>query len=368
MTQYKPVVGVSEAVTLLFIFLSSKVFLTHVVFLYHEGLNAAWMIPIIQTSTGLLGLLLLVSVLNKFPGRDLVEIGEELTGPYINLLFALYYLAVFVFGAGMTLRGISEQVVAGFLPDTPISLVVFTFVLGTVVVSYLGVEAVARTARFLLGVMVVTAMALVLLTIPLWQFDAFYPLWGGGLWKLLAGALKNTGDFVQILLLGIIYPFLPVNQVRQIGVRGVIVAGFFLFLYVLAPLLIFTYPSATELTLPSFEMARIINIGRFGQRMEVVFLPVWVFGNMIFLSISLYAGAAVLARLCRLSDYRPFVLSVAVFTTVVAFVPRNALQAAYWNHQYLSQYSFIILAAILVILLLTARAKGKGGDKNEQGG
>jgi hypothetical protein len=184
----------------------------------------------------------------------------------------------------------------------------------------------------------------------------------------LAGALKNTGDFVQILLLGIIYPFLPGNQVRQIGVRGVIVAGFFLFLYVLAPLLIFTYPSATELTLPSFEMARIINIGRFGQRMEVVFLPVWVFGSMIFLSISLYAGAAVLARLCRLSDYRPFVLSMAVFTTVVAFVPRNALQAAYWNHQYLSQYSFIILAAILVILLLTARAKGKGGDKNEQGG
>lgn len=368
MTQYRPAIGVSEAVTLLFIFLASKAFLTKVMFIYHDGLNASWVIPVIQTGIGLGGLLLLVAVLNKYPGRDLVEIGEELAGPYVNLLFALYYLVVFVFGAGMTLREISEQVVSGFLPDTPISLVVLAFVSGTAVVSYLGIEAVARTARFLLGVMVVTAMALVLLTIPLWQFDAFYPLWGGGLWKLLAGALKNTGVFVQILLLGIICPFLPVKQVKQIGVRGVVVAGFFLFLYVLAPLLIFDYPSVTELSLPSFEMARIINIGRFGQRMEVVFLPVWVFGNMIYLSISLYAGAAVLARLCRLRDYRPFVLSVAVLTTTVAFVPQNMLQAAYWNHRLLNRYSFVILVAILVMLLLVARLKNKGGARNEQGG
>lgn len=363
MTQRGPVVGISEGITLLFIILSSKVFLNHIAFTLDYGLNASWTIPLLNTMVGLAGVLLLVAVLNRSPGRDLVETGEQLTGPYLNTLFGIYYLAVFVAGAGLTLRSISERVVAGFLTDTPISLVTIFFMAGTLVVSYLGIEAVARTARFLVGVLVVFATTMIVLTIPLWQFHVLYPLWGPGPVDLLKGAVANTGDFVQILLLGIIYPFLPRGRAASVGVWSVLIAGFWIFIFILVTLLVFTYPSATELTLPSFELARIINIGRFVQRMEVLFLPVWVFGNMIFLSVSLYAGAAVLARLCKLGDYRPFVLSMAVFTVVMAFIPQSALQAAKWNHQYLSRYSFWLLAAILLALLAAARFRGQGGRR-----
>ncbi|KJS12320.1 MAG: hypothetical protein JL56_12965 [Desulfotomaculum sp. BICA1-6] len=367
MSHLKPVVGVSEGITLLFIFISSKVFLAHVTFILHDGMNASWVIPIINTLIGLLGVLLLVAVLNGHPGKDLVEIGEELAGPYINTLFSLFYLAVFVIGAGFTLRFISERVVAGFLPDTPISMVTLSFLVGTVTVAYLGLEAVARTARFLVVVLVVSTLALVLLTIPFWQGHVFYPLLGGGVWEVLRGALTTTGTYVQILLLGIIYPFLPQGKARLVGVWGVLIAGFFFTIMVLVPILIFSFPTVTEMALPTFEMARIINIGRFGQRMEVVFLPIWVFANMIFMAVSLYAGAAVLARLFKLGDYRPFVLAVTVFTTVTAFIPLNSAQASYWNHAYLSRYSFYALVLIMLALLLAARLRGKGGAKNEKG-
>ncbi|AGL02714.1 GerAB/ArcD/ProY family transporter [Desulfoscipio gibsoniae] len=363
MSQHKPAVGVSEAVTLLFITLSAQIFLTQSVFIYHAGMNAAWIIALVLTFIGLSGVLLLVFLLNRFPGRDLVQVGEELAGPYINIFFALFYLAMFVVSAGFILRGIGERMVAGFLIDTPISLITLTFIVGTVVVSYLGLEAVARTAKFLAGILVVTGLTLVALTIPLWSFSTLYPLWGSGLLQLLRGALENSGNYVQILLLGIIYPFLPGDKGKKVGVWGVGIAGFTMFLYVLTPILVFTYPTVTELTLPSFELARIINIGRFGQRMEVVFLPLWVFGNMIYLSASLYAGAVVLARLCRLDDYRPFVLSMAVFVTVTAFIPQNAPQAAYWFYEYISRYSFGMLIGIMLLLLLIAALKSRGGDR-----
>jgi len=364
MTPLKPVIGTSEAVTLLFIFLSSKTFLAYAVFLYDEGLNAAWVIPLMQTAIGLLSVLVLAALLEKFPGRDLVEIGEELAGPYVNTLFALFYLAVFLFGAGMVLRLVSERMVSGFFINTPISLVTLFFVIGALVVSYLGLEAVARTARFLVGILVVSAMVLVVLTLPLWQLHSLYPLWGPGPWGLIKEALKNSGDFVQILLLGIIYPFLPPGKVKLIGIKGVIIAGFFMFLYVLAPLMIFSYPATVELTMPSFEMARIINIGRFGQRLEIVFLPVWVFGNLITLSTALYAGAAIITRMFKLSDYRPFVLAVTVLTVVIAFVPENFSQALDYNHKYLSHYSFVVLAFILSVLYGVAWLRGRGKEES----
>jgi len=363
-SRQQPVVGVSEAITVLFIFISAKVLLTHIILVLHAGMNAAWAIPILDTAVALLGVWLLVSLLDRYSGRDLVQIGEHLTGPYVNLLFSLFYLAVFLGGAGLALRAASERMVAGFLPDTPISVVAFSFLLGSTVVSYLGLEAVTRSARFLAGVLVVSALALAVLTVPMWQLHVFFPLWGAGPWKLLLGALANTGDFVQILLLGLIAPFLPASKIKHVGVWGVVIGGFFIFLFILLPLLIFTFPAASELTLPSFEVARIISIGRFGQRLEIVFMPIWVFGNLIFLAISLYAGAAVLTSLCRLNDVRPFVLAVAALVMTVAFVPQNVAQTTYWSHRYLSQYSFGVLVVVLLFLHAAgAFKKGRGGGK-----
>lgn len=366
MSLNKPVVGVSEAITLIFIYLSFKTFIFYSPPLYEAGMNAAWMIPLLQIAIGLTGIWLLVSLLAKSPGRDLVQIGEELTGPYINTLFSLYYLTVIIFVAGISLRGTSERVVAGFLPDTPISLIVLSFVVGSMTLSYLGIEVVARTARFLVGILIISMIFLYVLTSPFWELNTLFPLLGAGPYQILKGALSNTGDFVEILLLGIIYPFIPQDKVKSIGIWGVLIAGFFMFLIVLVPLLVFSYPTVSELALPSFNLARIINIGRFGQRMEVLFLPIWVFSNLILLSISFYAGATVLARICKLNDYRPFVFSMTLLSVVVAFVAQNVAQVALMD-QYLRLYSFGLLITILLTLYMVAFFRKKEGGQGEEG-
>jgi spore germination protein (amino acid permease) len=279
------------------------------------------------------------------------------------MLFILFYLAIFLVTAGLVLRLAAERLVTGFFIDTPISLVALFFLGGALAVSYLGLEAVARTARFLVGILIITAMAMIILTIPFWKTHSLFPLWGPGPWALIKGAVKNSGDFVHILLLGIIYPFLPRDRLKAIGIKSVFISGFFMFLYILVPLLIFSFPTVMELSMPSMEMARIINIGRFGQRLEVIFLPVWVFSNLITISIALYASAAVLTRVLKLSDYRPFVLSSTVFILVIAFLPQNVSQAIDYHHHYLSQYSLGMLVLILLILHSIAWIKGKGVGK-----
>lgn len=366
MTRQNPVVGVSEAVTLLFLFISAKALFAYSIFLYDTGMNAAWFVPIIQTAIGFAGVLLLFTLLNKYPGKDIIKIGEKLTGPYVNILLSLFYLSVFIFSSGITLRLISEQVVTGFFIDTPISFVMFSFLSGSLVVSYLGLEAVARTARFLVSIVVISVVVLILLTIPFWEFHTLFPLLGAGVPGIFKGAVLNSGVFVQILLLGIIAPFLPGNSLKGIGLWGVAAAGFFLFLWVLVPLLVFTYPAVSEMTLPYFEMSKTISIGRFGQRAELLFFPIWVFGSLILISVSLYSGAAVITRLLDLEDYRPFVLAAAVFSLVIALLPQNVPQVLELNQRYLNQLSFPVLIIILGILLGASRLYNKGGTNNQK--
>jgi len=366
MMRGKPVIGVSEATTLMFVLLLSRIFLAHIVFIIDAAANAAWMVPIADTIMALAALYLLVAVLKREPGLNLAETGERLVGPYINTGFSLYYLVVFVAGAGLTLRQLSERVLSGFLPDTPISLVSSFILLGSLAVAYLGPEAVARTARFLVSVIVVSTLVLIIMTVPLWQTNAMYPLWGNGLPGILKGIVNNTGDFVYILLLGFIYPFLPGDRALSIGFWSVAAMGASMFIFVLVAILVFAYPTVSELNNPTFEVARMVNLGRFGQRLEILFLPIWMFSNLVFLSISLYAGSSVLATLSRVTDNRPFLFSAAVLTMVVAFMPQSEPQAARWTHIFISRYSFYILVGILLALIGAGLLKGGGKDDGRQ--
>lgn len=90
---------------------------------------------------------ILARLLRSFPGQSIVDVGETVAGPWFNSLFVLGYLAFFLTVAGLQLRQFSEQILIGFNPETPISVVVFSYLTGVGVAAYLGIEVIARTAR-----------------------------------------------------------------------------------------------------------------------------------------------------------------------------------------------------------------------------
>ncbi|MCL2337971.1 MAG: spore germination protein [Firmicutes bacterium] len=362
MMRDKPLIGVAEASALIFLSLVSRILLAHVIF-FGSGKEAAWIFPVVDTILALAVVYLLAVALKREPDLNLAETGEKLVGPYLNIIFCLFYLAIFVVGAGLTLRQLGDMAVNAFLPNTPLSLVLDFFLAGPLVVAYLGLEAVARTARFFVLIIVVSIVALILMTLPLWHLDAIYPLWGPGWHDILKGLSASTGDYVYILIWGFIYPFLPREKALSIGLRSVTAAGTVILVFVLASIFVFTYPTITELADPIFEVARVVSLGRFGQRLEIVFLPIRMFSNLILLSISVYIGSSVLASLARVSDNRPFLLAVGVFTMVVAFLAPNAPQNVYWTHMLVSQYTFYIMVGILLVLIGAGLLKGRGnGD------
>jgi spore germination protein (amino acid permease) len=346
-----PKIGMREAIGLLTIFLLAKAFLPYLVFMIHWGLSGTWLMTLIHVPIGVAGVLVLVWLLQRHPGKSIVEIGESLVGPALNIVFAFIIVTFLVMKTGFELRQFAEFLLTAFLIETPISVVVLTFVLAMVVVAYLGVDILGRVAwiyflPFLFGLAVLLAM-----TVNLWEGHGLYPLLGPGLWGMTKGVLVTLGVGSDIILLGVIAPFLVSKTLRVVGVVSVIVAGTVVSLIITVTLLVFPFPIAHEFTLPIFEVSRAINLGRFLVRLETLFLPLWMFAGLISMTAGLYAAAAVTARGLKMPYYRPFIFPMAVLVIAVSFIFPNISAAMRISFELLATWSVVPIGLIIGTLV-----------------
>lgn len=368
-----PRVGFSEALSITVIFLTAKIFISHLALLFPLGLTASWIIPLIHLVIGLVAFIPLAWLLNQFPGRTIVEIGEELVGPVVNSFFALAYYAFFVIATALTVRQFAEFLLTGFFPETPISAAILIALAGTTVMAYLGLEVIVRVARFLIFFLGILLVALLLMTANLWEPHGIEPLLGPGPGKLLWAAISTLGVGVEIFILAMIAPYLPRGRLLAIGLLATVISAIAVTLTILAIQLVFPYPVVREPILPVFELARSIDLRRFVTRLETFFLPLWIFTGMIAVAASTYIATSVAARALKLPYHQPLIPATMVLILAGTFFPPNFPTAVELGFTIIVRLSFVFLGVIIGILILATLVRkrrrkspgkrGKGSKK-----
>jgi len=342
-------------------FTVTKVFLSYHLAVIDRAATAAWQAVLL---VGLVGgavlLAVVVRLLRPFPGRSIIEIGEEMAGPWLNAIFALGYLSFFITATGLQLRQFSERIVTGLIPEMPLSVAVFSFVAGAGIAAYLGVEAIARTARLFFWFEWLSFAAILLVTISFWEFAGLWPLLGNGPVATLKAGLGQLGLVSDLFLLAVIYPFIPHDRAPAIGRAVIIHSTLALTLLVLVLLLAFPYPVTREISLGAYELSRLVYLGRFVQRLETLFLPMWGIAALVATATGLWATAYIVSRSLQLPYWRPLLPAAMVFVVAVAFSAPNAAGAVVLENEFLRRYLAPVttFAAPFILLWLVGRRRG----------
>lgn len=355
-------IGMAEAISLCIVFIVTKIFLSFQVPIIDTANNAGWLAVLAASLIGVLGYLIIEAVLKRYPGKNIVEIGEELVGPVFNSFFSLGYLLFFIFLVAMGLRQFSERVITSFVEEMPISFAVFSFMAGVIIVSYLGLEAITRTSRLFSPILLVMFVLLIIASFPYWRMQYIYPLLGGGIAAIGKTAVTKGGMMAEIFILAVVNQSLPEKRLRAIGTWSLAVSGFIFIITVLTTQMVFPYPVNAELSLPTFELAKIIYLGRFFQRLETAFMPIWAMSGLISLTIGIYAASFIAAAMLKIPYYRPLILPLSVIAIAVSFIPDNIAQAVIWDNNILRNYAWTVTIIPPLIYLLLGRLKGKKGE------
>ncbi|MCL6452003.1 MAG: spore germination protein [Alicyclobacillus sp.] len=360
-------VGARELTSMTTVLIATNAFLSYPAISSSAGLEAAWMEPLWAGGMAILAFLIIDMMFRRyFPGQDLLEVAHRTFGKAVGGFIAIAYAAYFIWTTAVIMRQFAETVIITVLPNTPIVVVVGLFTVTMCYVASCGLEAICRLGQLTFPLVSLGIISAVCLTGNWWQPTFLMPLWGNGVGAVFRGSLYSASSFINVLLLCLIYPHAKdYRDLRRVGLWSTVWGMLLLTVFVVGYHLVFAPELTSKMASPIYSMARLVHIGRFLQRVESVYVFIWVAAAVIHLSITLWAASYVLSGTFNWPTHRPILpalglacLTVGMTQPDIATVIRSQ-RAAHMTWA----WAVIFVVPILLLAVGALRVRGRPRPK-----
>jgi spore germination protein (amino acid permease) len=361
--------GTLEAISLTTLVLITKAFYTSIRVLIVETSTAAWYATLISCAVSIILFLFVYLLMKRFPGKDLVCIFDLVTGRFIGKILSLIFCGYFIYYSGSNIREFVEMIKAYILPYTQPSFIIFIMVGIAIVYAFIGLEGIARMAYHAIYFVLICVLLILILPFPFYNADYLFPIAGYGFVNTaIQGFWRGSAYSDVIFLAFIINSIYGVKNFRKIGVISLVISGVTISLTIICGLMAFEYPQANENMSSLYQLSRIIYFNRFFQRVESIFIFIWVMASIITVSLAFYISVSIFCKAFKVPKHGPTLFPLAFITFMVSLLPQSLSETIEKNIIFIRQYSMLITYLIPILVLLIAVIRGKKGDayKNEE--
>lgn len=359
--------GFFEALALITTVLITKVFYTSPLAIIKELGTAAWYGTLISCAVSLVFFGLIYQLMKRFPQKNLYQVFEAVMGKKLGKFFVFLFGMYFLYYTGVNLVEFTAILKVYSMVNTPPGIIIGAFLVAVLAMAYVGLEGIARTAYIFFYIIFSGLIIILLLAIPSYDFGYLAPWFGNGLGKTIyIGALRSSAYDEIIILAIIINSIHGLKNFKRVGITALLIAGLTFSVCAACILAAFQYTVGGEHLSGMFQLSRIIYYSRFFQRIEAIFLFIWIFASVISVSVGFYISLSSYCHAFKISNHRPLLLPFAFLTFVICYLPSNVAEVLEIHVKYIRQYSIMILFFIPVFVLIMALILRKRGDKSSE--
>ena len=292
------------------------------------------------------------NILKKFPGMDIIDISEFVGGKFLKNIIGYFFISYFIINSCIFLRNFAECLEIVYYPSTDILFIVLFFIISICLTVVLGLNASLRANLLIVPVVIISILFLFFANIRYFDTQSIYPILGNGFYNTFVSGITNIYSFSGIVL---IY-FLPSllknpSKLMKISIIGTLISSIFLLLVV--ALILFMFPVFTNIDeiLPLYTIATYVEFGSFFQRLESVFLMIWLISFTCYLSIVANFVFLTFKKITHIKEVNPIIYPFAFLTLGISLFPKNyAVSKTYETKIY--PYVMISIVFVLSFLIL----------------
>lgn len=273
-----------------------------------------WISLLLALLLGALGLAVLVRLLLRHEGKNLLQICDELFGPILGRCVGLIFIGYILVINAIVLRSFGDFMRL-VMPQTPIIVLIGVMTLLGARTAKLGLEVVARANDVLLPLLMVTGALISIMVSKDKKPHHLLPILEHGWPPVIIGALALQGLFAEMGLLGM-FGHVVTGARRSLpkllwtmAVLGVMFMG-----PVTGPTTLFGPASVRAMTYPTWEEVKHIQIADLVGNLDVMGVLLWTLGTSVQTALLLWASSTGVAWFAGLSHHRAVVAPVAVLT------------------------------------------------------
>lgn len=254
---------------------------------------------------------------------------------------------------------------------TSLIFIILTFIIVICITLHHRFSSIAKVNLLIIPLVVISIIFLFVANIKNFSLDNIFPIFGDGLFNTFVTGLGNLGAFGGITLLYFLPPYLKEPQkMKKIYLTSIILGTIYFILCISIILFMFISLMYTNQIMPLYSAARHIEFGNFFQRLESIFLLIWILQMVCYLSIIAKISISIFKKITNISDEKPVIFVFGLLIFAISLLPNNYAISKFIEN-YIYHYMVIIISiflgiSILLLAYFKKRRKKELNTNNEQ--
>ena len=244
---------------------------------------------IIITLIALIFNILLNKLFKNFLDSDILDISEFLGGKILKFIVSIIYILFFIFIISSTISGFTYLIKTIYFPNSPILFVILFFIISIIVANSIGFDSIKKISCVIVPLAIASIIFIFFNTLNSSTFYRISPILGDDLNTTLFKGLSNLFVFDIITYYYFIMPLLKKkNDFSKITKYTLIIGFIILFLTIISLLTKFPLLNTGEEINTLYLLTRSVEISDFLQRVDALFILLWVICVFTYTSIVLF--------------------------------------------------------------------------------
>ncbi|WP_410513803.1 endospore germination permease [Paenibacillus sp. BR2-3] len=327
------------------------------------------LVIILSTLIGL-GIAALVGTVIRYNnGTPFLDWVGGRSSPLLATVLGLLLLQFYLDASSTILREFVNFIKDNVLLNTPIAVLTILILFITIYMVSQGIESIARVNS------IVILLYLFFLPLNLFGLSGYMnvhrllPLFDHSFASLTLASLTPVTWMSEVAVLLFLAPYLKFPQkARFIGWLGLLSVCLLMMFSLIISLLVFGPDYIKLSAYPGFSAVGILHIGRFVERMDILFISYWVLSIYLKLSIFLFVTVECFKQTFRVKSSRPFIGALGlVIAMECLFTWQNSAKLNTYNKEgrflvFILFNALLPLAIILWERFRQLKSKRKGWE------
>lgn len=244
---------------------------------------------------------------------------------------------------------------------TNVLFIIAMFVIALCTANRLDFNASLKTNLLVLPLVLASMVFLFFANMNKFSAERIFPIFGDGLFDTFVLGLGNIASFGGIAFLYFLPPFMKEpEKLKRVAVISMGLSAIYLILCVATLLFMFSFFIDTNEITPLYNATRYIEFGSFFQRLESVFLLIWILAFACYLSIITKFSMSIFKKLTNIETKKPLIDVFGLLILGISLIPKNyAISDKFETQIYPCLVIGIAFFLGISILLLANLAKRK---------
>jgi spore germination protein KB len=320
----------------------------------------AWIAILIGLAEAILFVLVYSILGSRFRNKTLIEINEVVYGPLFGKLISLAFLGYILHLGSLVIGDFKDFLSVTVLPQTPYAIIVIFITLVCVYAVKSGIEVIARCGQILTVIIVGIFLIAVIFLVKDINLKNLQPILEVPVKDLLVAAHGTASfPFAETVVFIMLIPFLKNHKNIPITVVKSLLIGGCILVFVAIRNASALGNIAGICNYQNFQADRLIDVGHFLSRMEILTVIAMVTMGFIKITILLYGVVLGSAQLLGLRSYRLLVIPIAILMIILSLINfKSFSENVVFAFQFYPIYAPLFEFGIPLLTLIVAMIRG----------